>query len=516
MANFFENKDRRVVPNWRSFQKTAMLGELDMPLSAVPKLDVSLSIDSYIEDFKINRTVAHAGDLISAAVVNGFENDETVIDAANFIIANPLATTKSQTSLANKIINGSTNGNRQFKLDLITVNEFGDYVDPKIIWQRIHKLKEAAIQFQFNPIIWVELSRHYSIIGQQKQAIQSMRIALQLAPENRFVLRSAVRLFAHYDDLEFSHDILRRSQLTNHDPWLTSAEITLATLRNRTSRFIKRGTEMVSSKNFSPFSITELASSLGTVELINGSKKKSRDFFQKALQDPNDNSLAQVEWASKKDKQLDIDPANFQVKNNFEAKALDNFHHEKHTEALNDTFRWFLDMPFSKRPVMFGSHIASALMNDQEASRDFLKAGLISHPNDPQLINNIVYSLALENKTQEAMDYLEKVSGHGMEKSTEICLTATRGLVYFRTGFPDIGRKLYLQAIHEAKEAKSKYFNWLAILNYAREELLQKSEYVEDVMQAVSQMEDEKEETDIRKLKKEVLEMYEKHKQTKS
>jgi len=493
---------------------TTMLGELDVPLNSIPALDISLSIDSYIEDFKNNRTIAHAGDLISAAVVNGFEKDETVVDAANFILASPNETTSTQLSLAERIVKGYPNSNKIFNIDNISLDDFHLHVNPKKVWEKIHFLKLAANQFQFNAIIWVELSRHYSIIGQQRQALNTMKIALQLAPENRFVLRSAVRLFAHYDDLEFSHDILRKSQLTNFDPWLTSAEISMATLRDRTSRFMKKGADMVASKNFSPFSITELASSMGTVEMINGSKMKSRVLFNKALQAPNDNSLAQVEWASKKDHQLDINPANFQVKHDFEAKALDNFKNEKLGDALTNTFRWFLDMPFSKRPVMFGSHIASA-MDDQETSRDFLKAGLISHPNDPQLLNNIIYSLALENKTSDAMNFMEKVPPlNQMEKSIQICITATRGLVYFRTGFHDQGRQLYFEAIQAAKEAKSKYFNWLAILNYAREELLIKSDKVQEIMETVASLEDDAENLDIRKLKKEVTEMYEKQKQT--
>lgn len=512
MANFFEIKDRRVIPNWRSFRKTVMLGELDVPYTPSSSQAISLSIDSYVEDFIANRTIAHAGDLISAAVVNGFEKNVTAIDAAKFILGKPNETTRSQLSLAERIVNGNASKEKAFNLDKISLDEFSFYVNPEKVWEKIRLLKLAANQFQFNPIIWVELSRYYSIIGQQKQAIHNMKVALQLASENRFVLRSAARLFAHYDDLDFSHEILRKSRLTNFDPWLTSAEISLATLRGRTSRFIKRGAEMVSSKGFSLFSITELASSLGTVEMINGSRKKSREFFQIALQAPNDNSLAQVEWASNKDHTLDINPTNFQVKHNFEAQALDNFNKEKFDDALANTFRWFLDMPFSKRPVMFGSYIAST-MDNQETSRDFLKAGLISHPNDPQLLNNIIYSLALDNKITEAMEFMQKIpSLTQMEKSTQICITATRGLLYFRTGFHEEGRQLYLQAIQAAKDEKSQYFNWLAFLNYAREELLIKSVKVEEIMETVLLLKDDNASLDIRKLRNEVIDLYKRQK----
>ncbi len=513
MANIFENKDRLVIPNWRSFKKTVLLGELDVPFKFIHKPDVNLSIDNYIEDFNNNLTIAHAGDLLSAALVNGFEKNNNVIDAAKFVLKNRSSASQSLALLAEHISSGKSNIiENHFKPNTVSISENEVYVDKNQIWERIHHLKQIIIEFQFNPIIWVELSRQYSIIGQKKQALNAMKIALQLASDNRFILRSAVRLFAHYDDLELSHDIVRKSKLTNIDPWLTSAEISLATLRERNSRFIKKGFEIISSNNYSPFSFTELASALGTIEIINGNNKRSRDLFNKALLSPNDNSLAQVEWASKIDDKLEINQSQYQVENNFEALALDNFNEKDFHKALNYTYRWFLDMPFTKRPIMLGSHICE-LINEKEKAREFLNTGLISHPNDPQLLNNLAYSYALDNKVGEALDLLTKVNiSQIIEESTRVCLTATRGLIYFRMGIPDAGRKLYLDAINSAKEIKSDYYVWLAVLNFVREELLIKSEFSEALMTRVEQIPDSSEEPSITKLKKEVLELYNKNK----
>ena len=63
--------------------------------------------------------------------------------------------------------------------------------------------------------------------------------------------------------------------------------------------------------------LSELASSIGTVELLYGSNKKSRELFKKSLISPNDNTLAQVEWAATKDKNLDVDASGFNVEMNF-------------------------------------------------------------------------------------------------------------------------------------------------------------------------------------------------------
>jgi tetratricopeptide (TPR) repeat protein len=299
--------------------------------------------------------------------------------------------------------------------------------------------------------------------------------------------------------------------MTIIDPWLTSAEISISTIKGRTSKLIKRGIELINSKNVSPFNFTELASSIGTVELLYGGAKKSREFFNKSLISPNDNSLAQIEWASTKDKALDIDPSLFGVKMNFEALALDNFQNRDYNTALDNAAKWFIDMPFSKRPIMFGSNLASTILKDQQKAISFLNAGLISHPNDPQLINNLAYSLALDNKPKDAFLQLDKIRNEeSYDDITRICLTATRGLSYFRSGFIDTGRKLYLEAIEQTKQIKNRELNWIAILNYAREEINLKSEYVEPIMEVVAKIPDNTKDYEISVLKRDVVDLHKK------
>ena len=60
----------------------------------------------------------------------------------------------------------------------------------------------------------------------------------------------------------------------------------------------------------------------------------------------------------------------------------------------------------------------------------------------------------------------------------------------------------------------NKYHNWVAILNYAREEILAKTDYIESAMQFVTKIPD-KEDNDIsvKKLHSEVLNLYDKYKQ---
>lgn len=519
MANLFEHKDRRVVPNWRSFGKTTVLGELNSFQLKPEFSKIEPNIDDYIFDWQINKTVIHAADLLSAAIVNNKKDGQFIKEAADFILINNSEASKSQISLACKILDKPIENDLSAKFTEINLDTLPSLISPELVREKIRVTKELISSFPCNPILYVELSRFYSIIGQERQSIKAMQTALHLAQNNRFVLRSATRLFAHfnYSDneyLDYIHNILRKSPLTSIDPWLTSAEISIATIRDRTSKFMKKGIDLINSKNISPFNFTELASSIGTVELLFGGTKKSREFFNKALLSPNDNTLAQIEWASTKDRLLDIDPSHFNVKMNFEALALDNFQNYQYEQAIDNTTKWFIDMPFSKRPIMFGSNLATIILKDQVKSISFLNAGLISHPNDPQLINNLAYSLALDNKPAEAFDQLNKIRYvTDYDEITNICLTATKGLACFRSGFIDQGRKLYIKAIEETNHIKNPELNLIAILNYAREEILIGSEYIAYVMDAVSKIPTDCNDIVVKTLRKDVIDLFEEYKQ---
>lgn len=513
MAVRIENEERRVIPNWRSFIMTAYLGELNS-IKPQEKPNVNLSIDGYIADFNTNKTVVYAADLISASVVNGFEDKQEVKEAAEFILENEHVSSSSLIAIAKSISSGNQIESQK-QLERITIKDLANSIVTTDYRTEIHRLKKYLTSCTFNPIAWVELSRCYAILGQASQAISSMKAALHLAPYNRYVTRCAVRLFSHYKDLELAHYVLKKNTTTQYDPWLASAEISIALMLGKSSNLMKKGVAMIESRNFSPFTVTELAGAIATTELINGSRKKSRKMFRKSLESPNDNSLAQIEWIlNSKDKDLlDKSEVNVEIKRNYEALAIANFYKKDLVEALNNTCQWFCDMPYSKRPVLLGSGIAN-ILDDRKLAIEFLKKGLIAHAGDAQMINNIAYYLSLDGDTVSARKFLNQASLVNISKNVEICLTATKGLICFREKRYDEGRKLYLKAIHDTLEEKNKELNWTAVLNYAREEIIAKSDQIDAVMNIVSQIpQDEDNDITIKNLQAEVEKLYIRHKE---
>lgn len=106
-----------------------------------------------------------------------------------------------------------------------------------------------------------------------------MRIALYLANNNRYVIRSAVRLFMHINKQDEALFILRHSEALKYDPWLLSADISLTTLLGKHQRYIKVGQIMVADQNYSRNSISELSSAIATLEFANGALKIAENYL---------------------------------------------------------------------------------------------------------------------------------------------------------------------------------------------------------------------------------------------
>lgn len=511
MAFVFENKDRRVIPNWRSFNYTSNMGEID-PTSINANREF-YPITEYIEDWKNNRTLVFAGDLMSAAISNNQTDNINVLEAASFVKSNRDKASKAQNYLADKLMESSENKYVSKVITRLEDISFDCIETVDHIHKRIAYIRQEINHFPYNPILYVEMARAYISIGLDKQAQKAMDIALYLSSDNRFVTRSAARLYIHLNDLDHAHYILRRNQSLKYDPWLIASEISVNQLRNKSSNNIKRGLEIINSNNFHPFSTTELSSSIGTVELINGANKKSRNLFNQSLLCPNDNSLAQAEWALIHKLPIFINREKFaNIKGDFEAKALFSLQNQKFEEALGYTVDWICDMQFTRRPILIGSHIAYTHLKSYKIAAKILKIGLASNPNDSLILNNLAYTYALDNdviNAEKCIDQIDKIEKNQIENSTKICIIATKGLIAFRNKEYEKGRFLYKKAIDGAFLLRNETptYYWKAILNYIREELLITTKYDEGLMNELDKIKERASDTEITALKNDIIEL---------
>lgn len=489
MAIFFEESNRLVLPNWRSFSNTAKIGELNGSKKLLIEKSFNPDISDLIDEWVDNQTIGMAGDLMGVALVCNKEQDENVIDAAKFIKSKADYVSKELLNTADLILNKNKIVQKPI-LDSDSIDSFQERANLYFVYQKISELKSRLRINPKNSVLWTEIARYYSIIGQNKKAERAIKNALNLSPQNRFVLRSMARFFTHIGDVGFAHDIIRKLPITNSDPWVMATEISLAMKRGRLSRFAKKGLTMVNSDNFHPFNIAELNSSLGTLE-YESNWKKSKKLFESSLERPNDNVLAQAEWISHKESNfLKVNPDDFDVENSFEANARNSSENGEWQDAIDYAKLWFLDMPFSRGAILFGSQIAAYNMDDHDEAAYLYKAGLTSHPQDPQMINNLVYSLCLRNRIEEAEQFLEKFPAFEQTSvNNQICITATKGILNFRKGFLEKGRELYFQAIEKASSIKNVELTNLAFVNYLREEYLSGSEVEPELVKRLEAVE---------------------------
>ena len=492
MAVIYEDKDRKIVPRWRGALLTAALGELSTTLAPKRDLPNPEFLRKRREDWERNRQIAYATDLVSAAFVCGQES--LAQDAAEFVVKNQDKATPSAVRIAKKVLGEDS-------------SPTPENIDSRIM---IRNLRRRTVQDPHNAIAWTDLALNYTIQGHPDKAERAIRTALSLAPGNRFILRSAARLYLHQDQPRIAHDILRRSEATKHDPWLLAAEIAIASISDRTSRWIKAGKELIDSLAGKPHHISELASAIATLELGSGSSRAAKKLFHISLIQPNENAVAQAGWASRQNRQLAPEKSPSNVPRTFEASSWTHFYKSNWKESLGAAKLWQIDQPFSTRPAIHGSFIAGALLQDFKESCDIVKVGLAANPEDFTLNNNYVFALINMGDLSGALTILDRMKRFDLTKQDEVVLAATSGLYHYRKGEREAGRSLYVQALDSARRLSIPKLEALVALFFAQEEIKAHTPTASDTVNLATTLGERVVSSDVKALVKFVGELFKK------
>lgn len=458
---FLEDKDRKTIPRWRESQTAISLGGLDSLRPAKKTAPSYDTLRELLQEWKLNQKPWHASDLMGAALVLG--KTDLAVDAAEFVFAHGSDCPAATLAMALKILSPGSGPTPEGALHR---------VEPGTVHHQIHEMKCRVREDLRNAIAWVDLGRAYTVIGQGEQAARAMRVASILNPTNRFVLRSCARFFLHYGDAKYAHRLVASAASTPTDPWLLAAELTCAAVAREGPRFVKVARRVLTGSDFPPFSTTELASALGTLELEDGSQKKAKRLLRESLRAPTENSVAQAEWASRLLPGLEIGADRYLVPRAFEARAQHSFEQSEWDVALECAVQWLRDEPFSTRPAALASYISATIFEDYDGSMKIIEYGLVANPKDPGLRNNLAFALASSGKVLEAEMQLSTIDETALGDLPIVTLLATRGLICFRKGLVDQGRQFYLQALEEARRRGMTKHYALAAAYLAREEMI--------------------------------------------
>lgn len=441
--NNISREKRLLIPKWRSFEKTVTLGELNSSNSSkVLAVEQKIFEDKKQEWIK-NKDKISATELVTLSKIYNFDNEQyeslEFKDALNFLKHD------NDTPIVEQLLRNAS----AVSSETITKNI--------TYYNKIRNIKNRLNKFIKNPIDWTNLAYYYTLLNQKNKAVSAIEIALNLNANNRYVIRSATRLFLHYGEFERAYSIFKKTDLTFKDTWVNSAYIAVAQLLNKPINKIKTSLNLIESANFSAFDLTELTSGIATLEIENGDEKKGKKMLKKSIENPNDNSAAQLQWISKNRMKLpsleeQLDKTN--IKNNFEYDTFLQCYLQDFESAIASAKAWKEDENYSSKPNDILACIYNTVYKDYSKSQEFAGEALICDKENTNLKCSLVYSLIKQNKINDALKLMNELETDST-KRTKIILLADKGLINFMNNDFTNGRELYEQAIKECEKQRA-------------------------------------------------------------
>lgn len=426
--------ERRVIPRWRPFRVTLSLDELSTAFKPTISRELRLSLSAARRDWLNRRDVESAIELVhTAALLDQLEETQ---DAIDLILA---------TDDLPELVKKSTSLRDDDVIPDVSLNAR----------VRIAELKAAVRSWPRDATLWTDLALLYCTFGLDEKANKCLLVARNIVPDNRYVLRCSTRFHVHNDDPGGALHLLRRSARGRHDPWLIAAEVAASQIAGRSPTYTKVGMRLLESQRFSDGEISELAASLGTVEVESGKIRRAKKLFDVSAKLPNDNVKAQFQWlrgahrGALPSRQIDLNG-----KLDHEARAWDHQKEEEWQQAINSCWQWGADEPFSDRPYLLGSFIAIEALGDATQAEKLARMGLSANADEVYLHNNLAVALAYQGELQKAEESWKLARRRASGGDEEGTLRATAGLLHYRRGNVEAGRKEYMAAIAAARARK--------------------------------------------------------------
>ncbi len=378
--------------------------------------------------------------------------------------------------------------------------------NPQLAFPFITESRRKLRRNPRNVLAWLDMARAYSILGVDEKSISCIERALYLAPNHRYVLRAAVRLFVHLNKKEHAYYLIANNPRTPVDPWLIATELSLAKLIDKPPKFLRKGRELVESNNFEPKNVTELKSAIGTFFFYENELRLARKNIRQSLEAPTDNSVAQAQWISNQRIDIPFTRSDFNIPFSYEARTWRNLSSSQWHTARSECLNWLNDEPFSSLPAEVGSYMGISLIDNPKFAESCARVGIKAHSENPTLLNNLTIALAYQGEIKKAKEYFSKIDIN-KSQSHKYVYTATRGLLHFRDKKYKQGRLDYENAESLAPNKSSK--NRVALFR-AREELNANTPEADNYVEKVLKFKFSEDEIDGPRIQELLAEQYKK------
>ncbi|MCW2366575.1 tetratricopeptide (TPR) repeat protein [Sphingobium sp. B7D2B] len=483
MDDSSQSNERQVLPRWRTLPNTPAHELKSAQRRSLPTPVVDIHRSSESRRWSGAKTVETACEMMELSILLG--NEATGEEAAIWILRNKERVQPDAVRLA-RCITGEVKPHE-------ATNYSGSWISNHAGRSRlIGSLKKLLLEHPRDAISYTELSRLYFLSGQHRQAQAALEMALRLAPDNRFVLRSAAQLFESLRDPERALAYIWRSDAVKGDPWVQAAEIALADRCDKSPRHgTKRLNELLTVEEGQLWT-SELAAGLASLEFKNASKlRRVRRLLQNSANRPTENSLAQILWLEEHSGvSVHAQSLATQITAAHEAQARVYYDERNYVGARKESMAWLNDQPFSidaAREVMFTSGIH---LGDYSTAASVGIDALKIHPRDPSLINAQFHALAMAGDIDGATQMFAKLEEFRSNRDIVPYIHAGRGLLAFLTKDPIHGRLHYEKAVEAARDYKKPTLATNALIFWLEQEVICGSITPEDATFAVSKIDE--------------------------
>lgn len=447
-GHVFESKtsdEKLVIPRWRHW-KTDLQGDIarDSPApSSIKELAQLAEIkELFKEEIKeVNLPPRVAARLANEAMLLG--ESSVAKDIAQSIHSSKALLAPSRDFLKGLLAEG--------REELVSpVHDRDGYIS------ELGRIRQLLNKYPKNPVLWLERARLYTILSEKEKAEKCVTVALSLAPSNRYIVRSSVRFFMHFDEWDAAWYYAYRGFSENPDPWLKSLTISVGSrdeVRKKLPSFRSRIVEARTPAEL--FSLSELNAAIGNLELLNGNEMKAKKLFRYSWKNPSSTVISHGVWLlNNKFKGLS-DSVHFDLTNNVQGSAYRLMEIRDYEQAIPTLNQWRLEEPYSSEPHMLLYHAYINLRKYNDAV-SVAKLGYKSNPKEIKFLNLIAYALLRSdnkkdwNEASDALEVIENVSG-GMEDPVP---QATKGMCKILLGDVEAGIQLYKSSLKKFTESK--------------------------------------------------------------
>ena len=446
--SFGENSGRvrALVPRWRSLTNTPTIETI--PTARFPEVSPSTvsEFENLLEVWRANDRACDAVDIMDAGIATG--SRRLVVEGAKRVLRHADDLRDPIIQRANSIL---------FRRPEFVASVSIDADASDRVFKKINSLKKALENSPRNALVHVEVARLYARIGQMESAERHLRMALAIAPDDRFTLRALTRFYTMMELPEEALRCLWRSIALQTDPWLLSAELAAGTLGTRAPRYAPKVGAKLKMRREITKDFSELAAGWATRQNINGESAKSvLKTLGQSFSDPTENVLAQGVWLT--------DILNREFKKTFPKIYLPNDAHEAKclafseeglfSEAEAEAKIWVDDQPFQLRSFLLLSFIRYVHLSDYDGVLLAVEDGLLLHPGEWGLLNYAILACCQKSDLERAEHYLARFVRTKQDDEAKIFLSAAKGAVEFLRGNSATGLDLYLESMRQSRKLK--------------------------------------------------------------